>query len=263
LSKNGEDDAVVNFESLELEEGENPSQKLTALMEYLEANMEPEKYAEALTLLGVKKEMSNAERLEAIKGLMTPKEKEEEEKEDPDKMAEGDDKPDRAAFMKTCMEGGKSLEECTEEWKKKYPDPEKPAEKAGEPEIPKALADQMKAMGDRIAELEGLKELAEVSTEVEKLVEEKHLAPVQRDAIIKLSAKMDPEARTEFLGFFRATQKISVHNDVGVITSDKPGAAGGNDITPERKKQLILLHGLDGLIEDKADRTKLPWGGNN
>jgi len=267
LSDNGKDDAkdkTVNFESLELDQdgGEESSSKLTELLKYLEENMEPDKYAEAMALLGVKQDLSNAELLEAFKKLMDPKKPEEDEEEEDDDekkaaTAEEGEKPDRAAFMKECMaKEGMDLAKCTEEFNKKYPDPAK-EEGAEELELPEAVKAQLKTLEDQVAELTKDKELGVVATEVEKLVEEKHLAPVQRDAIIKLSAKMDPEDRTELLDFFRSTQKLNVHTDAGLLSSLKPGEVAGNNLTVERKKELIELHGLSGLIADKADRSKL------
>ncbi len=261
MSNDGKDDPekTVNFDALELDEGDESSQKMTQLLTYLEENMEPEKYAEVMTLLGVGKDMSNTDLFEKIKGLMKPGEKEEEEEEeDPDKekdLGEEGEKPDRAAFMKECMAGGKDLATCTEEFKKKYPEPAK--EEGAETELSTEVKTELKSLRDELDTLKGQKELAEVSTEVEKLISEKHLAPVQREAIIKMSAKMEPEAREELLDFFRTTQKLNVHRDAGVLPSDKPGGVAGNDLTVERKKELINMFGLDGLIEDKADQTKL------
>ena len=163
--------------------------------------------------------------------------------------------------MKECMAGGKTLEECTEEWKKKYPEPAK--EEGDELKVPEEFKSMVKTLEDRITELEGQKELAVVSMDVEKLVSEKHLAPRQREAVIKMSAKMPEADRAEFLDFFRDTQKIDVHRDVGQTTSLKPGEVAGLDIDPERKQELIRMFGLDGLIEDKADKTRLPWKERN
>ena len=270
MSDNGKDDAkdkTVNFDSLELDqdEGDESSKQMTELLTYLKENMEPEKYAEVMTLLGVGKDMSNTDLFEKLKALIGKKPEEEEEEEDPDKdkdlaEVEEGEKPDRAAFMKECMaKDGMDLAKCTEEFKKKYPEPEKKEEGAKEElELPEAVQAQLKTLTEQVAELTKGKELAQVSTEVEKLVEEKHLAPVQRDAIIKLSSKMNPEDREELLGFFRSTQKLNVHNDAGLLSSLKPGEVAGNNLTVERKKELIELHGLSGLIMDKADRSR-PW----
>lgn len=268
MSDNGEDKTTINFESLEQDgDSDESSQKLTELLKYLEENMEPDKFAEVKTLLGVGEDLSNTDLLAAITKLVKPEEEEEKDPDEEKKKAgeDGEEKVDRAAFMKECMAGGKSLEECTEEFKKKYPAPEKKEEGAGDDtkaELPEAVKKQLKEMEDKIAALEGDKQLAEVATEVEKLVTEKHLAPVQRDTIIKLSAKMEPEDREELLDFFRSTQKLSVHQDAGKVGSEIPGA-GGNVLDNERKMELVKLHGLDGLIMDKADRTKLPWEANN
>uniref|UniRef100_A0A6M3M4A7 Uncharacterized protein n=1 Tax=viral metagenome TaxID=1070528 RepID=A0A6M3M4A7_9ZZZZ len=262
MSDNGKDDAkIVNFDSLELDEGDESSQKMTQLLTYLKENMEPEKYAEVMTLLGVGKDMSNTDLFEKLKGLFAKK-PEDEEEEDPEKKddlaaEENGEKPDRAAFMKKCMEEGKDLPTCTEEFKKKYPEPAK-EEGAKALELPEEVKAQLKTLQDEVAVLKGQKELGEISQEVEKLVTEKHLAPVQRDAIIALSAKMPPEEREALLGFFRTTQKLDVHRDAGVVASLKPGEVAGNDLSTERKKELIELHGLSGLIMDKGDRSR-PW----
>lgn len=266
MSAKGKDDAkeIVNFEALELEGDDEPSQKMTQLLTYLKENMEPDKYAEVMSLLGGK-DLTNSELLDEIKALMKPKKEEEEEEEDDagKNLQKDGEKPDRAAFMKQCMEGGKTLEECTEEFKKKYPEPAK-EEGAKTLEIPEEIKAQLKALEEKVTELTEGKELAEVSTEVEKLVSEKALAPIQRDAVIKMSAKMPEAERAEFFDFFRKTQKITAHTDVGILPSSKPGGVAGNDLTIERKKELIEMHGLDALIEDKADRTKLKFlGGNN
>lgn len=265
MSDNGKDDAkdkTVNFDSLELDGDEESSQKLTALLAHLKENMEPEKYAEAMTLLGVKTDLSNAELLEAFKQLVAPKKpEEEEEEEDPEKkaaVAEEGEKPDRGAFMKECMaKDGMDLATCTEEFKKKYPEPAKD-EGAKPQELSDEVKDQLRTLTDQVTELTKEKELGEIATDVEKLVAEKHLAPVQREAIINMSAKMDEAERTEFFNFFRATQKLNVHRDAGVVTSLKPGEVAGNDLSTERKKELIELHGLGGLIMDKGDRSR-PW----
>lgn len=268
MSNKGEDDAkIVNFESLELEEeDESSSQKLTELLAYLKENLEADKYTEVLAKLGVEQDLSNAQLLDAIKELMAAKKPEEEEEEEDEKKKaakkeeEDTEKPDRAAFMKECMAGGKSMEECTEEWKKKYPEP---AKEEGATDELEAFKKTVKTLEDRITELEGQKELAVVSADVEKLISEKHLAPRQRELAIKLSANMDPENREELLEFFRTTQKLDVHRDAGVVTSLKPGDVAALDIDPERKQELIRMFGLDGLIEDKADQTRLPWKRRN
>jgi len=273
--ENGSDDnGTIDFESLEQEgDSDESSQKMTEYLKFLEENLTPEKYTEACALLGVKKEMSNAELFEAIKGLMKkPEEEEEEDPDDPEakkkkaaKDGDGEEKVDRAAFMKECMAGGKTLEECTDEFKKKYPEPAKDEGEGDDDtklELPEDIKKQLKEMADKITALEGDKQLGEVATQVDELVKEKHLAPVQRDTIIKLAAGMNPDEREELLGFFKSTQKISVHQDAGRLASEIPGA-GGNVLDSARKKELVKLHGLDDLIMDKADRSKLPWEENN
>lgn len=276
MSENGKgkQEELAEFTSLDLEEGES-STVLTKLVTFLRENLEGDKLAEAESILGISKDMTNEELFAKLAELLQGKGKEDEEEEE-----EGDtkDMQDRKKFMEECMKEGKDLATCNEEWKKKYPDaPEKSAEelakeKEEEEDYPEPAKKKMKELETRVNELlnsvktlESEKVKAEIDSEVNKLVAEKHLSPIQRDGVIKLSSQMSPELRTEFLGFFEKTQKFNVSEDVGRMQSTKAGAA--EEMTPERRVELVKKFGLEGLIADKADKTREAWwnpkGGNN
>ena len=270
--KDAEGNAIVEFESLELEEGEKaPPSKLNKMLATLKEKLEPSDYAAILSDLGLEGEdLSNTELLEKftelVQELVGAKGEEKEKPED----EEGEEKEmmDRKEFIKQCMEDGKDLETCSEEFKKKYPEPtEKKEEAEGLDELGKKgeeteLAKKFKELEAKFAALEKKEELAGVTAKVDELVKDKHMAPVQRELALKLADGLAPEKQEELLNFFRTTQRFTVNQDVGVLSSEKPGV-GGADITVERREELIKLHGLDGLIDDKADKTRLPWRNNN
>lgn len=271
MSSNGDSEPIVNFDALEAEGGEESpadEQKLKAVLTFLKDKLEAEDYGKVLEGLGVKDEMTNAELFAAIKDLVKPEEEGDEKEEEKDAASYKD-------FMKKCMEGGKSLKECGEEYKEKYPEPEPKKEEIAEVEqLAETLLKEKKPEDEekdekdavisdlqkRLKALEDEKELSGVTAKVDTLIKDKHLAPVQRDLVIKLSAKLNDEDQTELLELFEKTQKFSVHQDVGHLESGKPGSPGGAVLTLERKEELLELHGLGGLIADKADKTKLPWG---
>jgi len=261
---NGKGDTIVNFESLELEEGgeETPS-KASIMLSTLKEKLEPAEFKSLMDKLGVGDDLSNAELLEEIKALFQGAKKGEEEEVE-DEEEEDKEMADFKTFVKECMQEGKSLKECTEEAKEKYPEPSKEEiaeveQLAAESEPKdKEMADRLTELENELAKLKQEKALGEVSAKVDMLVKDQHLAPVQRDGAIKLAAQLSPKAQDEFLNFFRNTQKFTVHADVGKTSSDKPGGGAG-EITPERRQALIKAHGLDGLIADKADKSALPW----
>jgi len=277
LSNNGKGETIVNFDALESEEGdESPTneQKLKGVLTNLKGKLEAEDYGGLLEALGIKDEMTNAELFAAIKELVKGKEEDKPEDDEEKEAASYKD------FMKKCMEGGKSLKECGEEYKKKYPEPAPKEEEIAEVEqLAAKLLKEKKPEDDeekdekdavisdlqiRLKKLEDEKELSGVTAKVDALIKDKHLAPVQRNMAIKLSARLNDEDQGELLEFFRTTQKFSVDQDVGHLPSNRPGATGGGiDLTPERKEELLKLHGLDGLIADKADQSKLPWKERN
>ncbi len=275
------DNPIVNFETLDAETGGEDSpdkeQKMKAVLTFLKEKLEAEDYAKVLEDMGIKDEMSNAELYDAIKVLLKGKEEGDGDGDDDGKDVSYKD------FMKECLGEGKSLKECGEEFKKKYPEPAPKDEEIAEvEELAKALAkkvngdddddddegkkkkkdekdDLITDLQERLSKLEKEKELDGVSAKVEALIQDKHLAPIQRDMVIKLAAKLNDEDQGELLEFFEKTQKFSSHQDVGHLESGKPGGAVGTGLTPERKMELIGLHGLDSLIQDKADKNKLPW----
>lgn len=272
--KNGEGDAIVEFDALVLEgEGGTPEpSKMEIMLTTLKEKLEPADYAELMTKLGIEEDISNTELLEKFTELLAElkgakKEEGDEEKpegeEDEKDMAE-----DRKAFIKKCMEEGKDLETCSAEFKEKYPDPDKKDEGAAIDELGKSdeeseLAKKFKELEAKFAALEKKDELAGVTATVENLVKDKHLAPVQKDLIIKLMAEVSPETQGDIETFFRTTQKFSTHQDAGLLESGLPGT-GSAVLTPERKRELIELHNLGGLIDDKADKSKkLSWETNN
>lgn len=269
--KNGKGDAIVEFDALELEaDGDDPKpSNLEIMLTTLKEKLEPADYAELMTKLGIEEDISNAELLEKLTELLGEikgaKGEEEEEKPE-DEEEEKDMAEDRKAFIKKCMEEGKDLETCSAEFKEKYPDPDKKeegAEELGKAEEESELAKKFKELEAKFSALEKKDELAGVTATVENLVKDKHLAPVQKDLIIKLMAEVSPETQGDIETFFRTTQKFSTHQDAGLLESGKPGARGAV-LTPERKRELIELHGISGLIADKADRSKkLPWEENN
>ncbi|GAG37924.1 unnamed protein product, partial [marine sediment metagenome] len=120
----------------------------------------------------------------------------------------------------------------------------------------------IKDMQARLKALEDKDLNAGVSAKVDALIQDKHVAPVQKEGILKLAARLDDEGKDELLDFFAKTQKFSSHQDVGHLESGRPGAPGGAVLTPERKQELLKLHGIDGLIDEKADKSKLPWRNN-
>ncbi|KKK97658.1 hypothetical protein LCGC14_2650540, partial [marine sediment metagenome] len=177
----GEGDAIVEFDALELEEGakgDDPKpSKMEIMLSTLKEKLEPADYAELMTKLGIEEDISNAELLEKFteliaelaKGAKPEEEKPEEEKpEDEKDMAE-----DRKAFIKKCMEEGKDLETCSAEFKEKYPDPSKKEEgsdELGKPDDESDLAKRFKDLESKFTALEKKDELSEVSAKVEELV---------------------------------------------------------------------------------------------
>ena len=284
LSAKDKDDSIVNFDALDAEDTDTPDeeQKLKAVLTSLKGKLEAEDYASLLEALGVKDEMSNAELYEAMKALLKgdeekdPKDKDpkDEDPKDEDKLA-GDYKD----FMKKCMEGGKDLKACQEEYKEKYPEPAPKEEEISEVEelakqmLEKKAADAKenpteKLLKEALARIKLLEDKdldAGVSAKVDELIKDQHVAPVMKEGILKLAARLDDEGKDELLDFFRKTMKLSPFQDVGHLDAfGRPGAPSGAVLSPERKAELLRLHGIDQLILDKADQDKLPWRkGNN
>jgi len=244
---------VVNFESLELEEEETagPS-KMETLLSFVKEKLSEDDYSSLQKELGIEgKDMSNEELFEQIKALFKgakPEEKEEEPEDEETEMM------DQQTFMEECLTSGKDREACLEEWKKKNPEEPPKEEGKGEPD---ELANKVSELQRQLSELKKDKDLGEVTTSVEKLIEDRHLAPIQKEMAIKLASGLDATGRKEMYNFWKKTQKFTVSEDVGSMASSRPGMPGA--ITPERRAELLKTSGLGDLIKDKADQTKLPW----
>ena len=254
MAENGQGDTeVVTFEELDLEDEKNKKPtKEEQCATFLKDKLSDQDFTEVAKILGVNTgELTNAQLLEQLTKLLAGKEKkpgedeypapDEKKKEPPVEMA------DYKAFVKDCMGKGKTMAECADEWKKKYPEPKEGAKKPDETD--KKPDEKMTALESRIAQLEEQLHMEQVSNEVSQLVSAKHLAPIQKDAVIKLSARLSSEDRSAFLEVFK-TQKFKVGEDVGKATQTRPGESG--KMTPERRAEIIKLHGLDDLIQDKA-----------
>jgi len=241
------DPEVIEFEELDLDNKNTPSQE-EQLTTFLKEKLTEEDFSAAAKIMGIATDdLSNAELLEKLTELLQGKQAQkpgEEEYPSPDedkKKKPEVEMADYKTFVKDCMAGGKTVQECAEEYKKKYPEPkEEPAQE----ELP-----ELSALENRVAELEGQLHMEKVSNEVSQLVSAKHLAPIQRDAVIKLSARLSEEDRVAFLGVFK-TQKFKVAEDAGQASQTRPGELG--KMTPERKAEIIKLHGIDDLIQDRA-----------
>ena len=108
MSENKQGNTLVEFEALEQDTDESKSSKFADFQKHLKDNLPEEKYAEAMKILGVPEtDLTNKELLEAIKSLVGDG-----EEEGATEMA------DYKEFIKECMAGGKTLQECGEEWKK-------------------------------------------------------------------------------------------------------------------------------------------------
>lgn len=250
------DTEVIEFESLDLEteDMDKKKKKEEALALFLKEKLSEEDFTNAAQLMGIETgDLSNAELLEKLTELLQGKKKEEDEYPPPEdeekKMA------DYKAFIKDCMKDGeKSMTECAEEWKKKYPE----AKEEGETELQKEEDkkkkkpedEEMAALQARIEELENANKLAKIDAEISELVHEKHLAPIQKEPLIKLSARLSDEDRNAILDVFK-TQKFKVDEDVGSTTQTRPGETG-YAVTPEERARIMKEHGLNDLIADKA-----------
>lgn len=253
MSNNGEGDPqeIVEFQELELDE-EPTTTKEEQLAAFLKDKLSEEDFGAAAKILGIEGEdISNTELLELLITALKGKKEGEEEEEEEEEKEMGDYK----TFIKECMAEGKDLKECSEEWKKKYPEP-KEKEEAEEAELEgKEKEDEkMGKLESRIAELEGKLHLEKVSNEVAELVHGKHLTPRQRDPIIKLSARMDEETREEFLDVFRS-QKFTVSEDKGVLASQAPGSDTW-EIDEDTRARIMKEHGIANLIDDRGVKKR-------
>lgn len=283
---NGNADDVVHFQELELDDGGKGPSKKEQLMAFLNEKLNAEDLGQVRELLGLPKELSNAELLEEIrKELAKKKDDEEEEEEKKKTQKKPDDEyeypedktkkgaaPSYQQFMKSCMKAGKDLKKCAAEYKEKYKEPSK--EEASEVErlstsewkeeldlakkkkdddeyeYPEPLKKKMDELQNEINELKDLRRKEGIDYKIDAMVQEKHLSPRQADGVKKLMYSIPDAKQEEFLNVFR-TQTITVHDDVG----KQPGKEV-EGLTPERRKELVKKHGLDRLMEEKGG--KLP-----
>jgi len=345
LSENGKGNAedIIEFDTLDLDEDTSGSNTITELQSFLKESLKPDKYSEAMKILGISDDMSNVELLEAVTLLLKKKDEEEEEEEEEkkaakkkaeedeeeeeekkasEKVAELEEEEEKAAgpsykdFMDKCMKAGKSMGECAKEYKEKYPAPKKeeeseveqlaesewkdeielakkkkkdeyeyPEKKASElaPELRKEF-DELKEKASELSkvreeldelrekaselskgreeldelklELTRLKEerrLAEIAQRVDEQIDEKHLAPKQRDHVIKLMAKLPETYHDELLSTF-ATQKFRGFEDVGQTDVRRPGELP--ELDEGTRMRLLKEHGIDDLIFEKGTKRR-------
>ena len=352
MSENGKGNAedIIEFDTLDLDEDKSGSNKITELQNFLKETLKPDKYSDAMKILGITDDMSNIELLEAVTLLLKKKEEDEEEKKKDEKVASEeveaaeekvveekvveDKKPVYKDFMDKCMKAGKSMAECANEFKEKYPAPKKeeiaeveqlaesaakeeielakkkdekdeyehPEKKASElaPEIRKEL-DELKAKANELVkvreEFDELKEgaselakvreefgelkeeaselakvreefdelklellrlkeerrLAEIAQKVDEQIDEKHLAPKQRDHVIKLMAKLPVMYHDDLLQTF-ATQKFRGFEDVGQTEVRRPGEP--EEIDEDTRMRLLREHGIEDLIAERGVKRR-------
>jgi len=325
LSENGKGNAedIIEFDTLDLDEDKSGSNKISELQNFLKETLKPDKYSDAMKILGISDDMSNVELLDAVTLLLQKKAEEEEEKkkaEEEKKKAEEEEKkaaaPTYRDFMDKCMKAGKSMADCAKEYKEKYPAPKKeeeseveqlaesewkdeielakkkkkdeyeyPEKKASElaPELRKEF-DELKEKANELSkvrkefdelkektnelskgreeldelklELVRLKEerrLAEIAQKVDEQIDEKHLAPKQRDHVIKLMAKLPETYHDELLSTF-ATQKFRGFEDVGQTDVRRPGERP--EIDEETRMRLLEEHGIDDLIFERGTKRR-------
>ena len=307
MSENGKGNAedIIEFDTLDLDEDKSSSNRISELQSFLKETLKPDKYADAMKILGIRDDMSNVELLEAVTLLLKNKEEEDEEKKAAKKKDEYEYPAKEAAaptykdFMEKCMKAGKSMADCAKEYKEKYPAPKKaeeseveqlaesewkdeielakkkkkdeydyPEKKASElaPELRKEfdelrekaneLSDVRKEFDELKLELTRLKDerrLAEIAQKVDHQIEEKHLAPKQRDQVIKLMAKLPEGYHDELLSTF-ATQKFRGFEDVGRTDVRRPGELP--KIDEETRMRLLKEHGIDELIDERGTRKR-------
>jgi len=293
LSDNGKGNAedIIEFDTLDLDEDKSGPNKIKELQSFLKESLEPEKYSDAMKILGISDDMSNTQLLEKITLLVKkPEEEEEEEEEDKEKKAakpeeEEEEKtasPNYKDFMDKCMKAGKSMADCAKEFKEKHPAPKKEEEseveqlaesewkeeidlarkkKKDEYEYPEKKESELSAevrkeLDELKLELSRIKEekrLMEITHKVDEQIQEKHLAPKQRDHVIKLMAKLDDSHHDELLGTF-ATQKFKGFEDVGKTDIRRPGAP--EELDEETRMKLMKEHGIADLIQERGMKRR-------
>jgi hypothetical protein len=281
---NGNANEVVHFEELELDEGGKPS-KREQLIAFLGEKLKAEDMGQVRELLGLPKELSNAELLEEIRKELAKKKEEDEEKDKEKKGQKPEDEyeypeektkkgaaPSYQDFMKSCMKSGKSLKDCAAEYKekqKKEPSKEEASEverltatdwkeelakkkkPEDEDEYPEPIKKKMEELENEIKGLKELRRKEGIDGKVDALVGEKHLSPRQAEGVKKLMYGLAEAEHEGILGIFRA-QTLTVHEDIG---QQQLGQKEGQ-LTPERRNELIKTHGLDRLMKERGG--KLP-----
>jgi myosin heavy subunit len=95
--------------------------------------------------------------------------------------------------------------------------------------------------------------LAEIAQKVDEQIDEKHLAPKQRDHVIKLMAKLPVMYHDDLLQTF-ATQKFRGFEDVGRTEVRRPGEP--EEIDEETRLRLLREHGIDDLIAERGVKRR-------
>ena len=241
-----EEKVELDFESLEAEgSGQQPG-KFAEFLKLLKTKLGDEEYTTLVDKLGLGADLSNKELLAKLEQILKPEVKEE-SKED----VEAAD-PDYKTFIADCMKGGKDLKTCTDEYKAKGTPQDKPADAPpAAPAAASALELKVKELENQLAQLTKSKELAEIEVKVDGLIQEKHLAPAQRAAVVKLSAQLDSATRDGLLNVFK-TQKFNFNKDVGKIETPKPAVDAKAARSPERTTELMKTFHIDELIDDKG-----------
>lgn len=256
---------MLESEEKKKDEGSN---KITELQGFLKESLDAEKYSEAMKILGIDEGMTNEQLYAALKALLKPEEEEEDEEKKAGKKEEEEEEeeeakgaaPDHKAWMEKCMKGGKSMEECAKEYKEAYPAPkeEEDADLAKkeeeEPKLPAAARAELDELKLEIANLKEERRLKEIATKVDEQITEKHLAPAQREHVIKLMAKLEDEHHEELLGTFSG-QKFKGFDDVGKSNARRPGAPV--ELDEETRLKILKEHGISDLIDERGKKKRV------
>jgi len=283
LSDNGKGNAedIIEFDTLDLDEDKSGPSKIVELQSFLKESLKPDKYSEAMKILGISDDMTNTQLLEEITLLVKKKKEDEEEEEEEDKEKKTA-APTYKDFMEKCMKAGKSMAECAEEFKEKYPAPKEKEEseieqlaesewkeeidlakkkKKDEYEYPEKKESELssevrKELNDLKLEISRIKEekrLMEITHKVDEQIQEKHLAPAQRDHVIKLMAKLEDTYHDELLSTF-STQKFRGFEDTGETDIRRPGAP--QELDEETRVKLMKEHGIADLVEERGMKRR-------
>lgn len=268
--ENGEEGIdVIEFETLEEEEKKEAPNKLLELRAYLKENLDPDKYAESLKILGIDEAMTNEQVVEAvlegIQLLMKPEEEEEKKKPEEEEQEHAD--PDQKGFMEKCMKEGKSMADCAAEFKEKYPEaPEKKKEEAKleegkkedeeekkkkDLELPADFQKEFDELKLEINRLKDERRLSDITHKVDTQIAEKHLAPVQKESVIKLMAKLPDEMHEDYLGTV-SNLKFKGFEDVAHAKSERPGEP--ETLSEEARTKILEEQGIAELILERGVR---------